>query len=142
MAQGGRTGKRLEIVSAKAGNYTPVEDEFELCVAQNWVSLLNVFLALLSDAPTLPSGCCGEGTRSRVGAILVVFGGNLFIDIICVQKHCSTQIINPLGDFGRSRVWLRILKVAVTFGGMKAYYIHLLCHRLVFHCTFDTMKPS
>ena len=34
MGQGGRTGERLEMVAAKAGNYTPGEDEFDLWVAQ------------------------------------------------------------------------------------------------------------
>jgi len=33
MGQGGKTGKRLEMVAAKAGNYTLVEDEFESGVA-------------------------------------------------------------------------------------------------------------
>ena len=29
MGQGGTTGERLEMVAAKAGNYTPVEDKFD-----------------------------------------------------------------------------------------------------------------
>jgi hypothetical protein len=33
MVQGGKTGERLEMEAAKAGNSTPVEDEFDLGVA-------------------------------------------------------------------------------------------------------------
>jgi hypothetical protein len=34
MGQGGKSGKRLEMVAAKVGNYTPVDDEFDLAVAR------------------------------------------------------------------------------------------------------------
>jgi hypothetical protein len=34
MGQGEKTGERLEMVAPKAGNNTPVEDEFDLVVAQ------------------------------------------------------------------------------------------------------------
>ena len=34
MGHGGRTGERLEMVVARAGNYTPVEDEFDLWAAR------------------------------------------------------------------------------------------------------------
>jgi hypothetical protein len=34
MGQGGKTRERLEMEAAKAGNYTPVEDEFDLGVAR------------------------------------------------------------------------------------------------------------
>jgi len=34
MGHGGRTGERLEMVAARVGNYTPVEDEFELWAAR------------------------------------------------------------------------------------------------------------
>ena len=34
MGHGGRTGERLEMVAARAGNYTPVEDEFDLWAAR------------------------------------------------------------------------------------------------------------
>jgi len=33
IGQGGRTGERVEMVATKAGNYTPVVDEFDLWVA-------------------------------------------------------------------------------------------------------------
>ena len=33
MGLGGRSGERLEMVTAKAGNYTPVEDDIDLGVA-------------------------------------------------------------------------------------------------------------
>jgi hypothetical protein len=33
MEQGGKSGERLETVAAKAGNYTPVEDESDSAVA-------------------------------------------------------------------------------------------------------------
>jgi hypothetical protein len=35
-----------------------------------------------------------------------------------------------------------LLTLAVTLGRIKASYIHLLCHGLVVHCTFDPMKPG
>jgi hypothetical protein len=35
MGQGGDTGESLEMEAAKAGNYTAVEDEFDLGVARN-----------------------------------------------------------------------------------------------------------
>jgi len=35
-----------------------------------------------------------------------------------------------MGDFERSGVLLRTLEVAMTFGGMKASYIHLPCDEL------------
>jgi len=56
------------------------------------VSLLGVFPALLSDAPTLSSGRCCEPNRPPGGAILVVFGGDLFVDIVCEQK----MVVNKL----------------------------------------------
>jgi hypothetical protein len=34
MGYGGRTGERLEMEAAKAGNYTPVVEEIDLWVAQ------------------------------------------------------------------------------------------------------------
>jgi hypothetical protein len=34
MGQGGKTGERLEMEAAKAGKYTPVEDEFDSGVAR------------------------------------------------------------------------------------------------------------
>jgi len=34
MGKGGRTGERLEKMSAKADNYTPVVNEFDMWVAQ------------------------------------------------------------------------------------------------------------
>jgi hypothetical protein len=34
MGQGGKTGERLEMEAAKAGNYTPVEVEFDSAVAR------------------------------------------------------------------------------------------------------------
>jgi len=54
----------------------------------------------------------------------------------------SDQILNSIGDFEWSGVWLRVLKISVTFGGMKASYIHLRCHELEFHFAFDSMKPG
>ena len=35
-----------------------------------------------------------------------------------------------------------LLTLVVTLGRIKASYIHLLCHGLVVHCTFDPMKPG
>jgi len=34
MGHGGGTGERLEMVAAKAGNYTPVEDQFDFWAAR------------------------------------------------------------------------------------------------------------
>jgi hypothetical protein len=34
MGHGGRTGERLEMVAARAGNYTPVVEEFDLWVTR------------------------------------------------------------------------------------------------------------
>jgi hypothetical protein len=45
-------------------------------------------------------------------------------------KDGGKQIINSICDFEWTRVELRISKVAVTFGGIKASYIHLICHEL------------
>ena len=58
------------------------------------MSLLSVFLALLSDTPTLSSGHCCEPNRLPSGAILVIFGGDLFVDIECEQRDDRKQIIN------------------------------------------------
>jgi len=107
-----------------------------------WVSLLCVFSTLVSDASTLVSERCWEPNSPPVGAILVVICGDLSVDVVCEQKHSSKQIMNAIGDFECFWVYLKILKVAVTFGGMKASYIDFLCHGLVFHCTFDPMKPG
>jgi len=62
------------------------------------VSLFGVFPALLSDAPKLSSGrCCCEPNRPPSGAILVVFGGDPFINIVCEQKmvliKASIQVV-------------------------------------------------
>ena len=50
------------------------------------MSLLDPFATLLSDAPTLSSGHCCEPYRPPGGAILVVFGGDLFVNIECEHK--------------------------------------------------------
>jgi len=47
--------------------------------------ILGVFPALSSDAPTLSSGRCCDPNSPPVGAILVVFGGYPFVDIVCEQ---------------------------------------------------------
>jgi hypothetical protein len=104
--------------------------------------LLGVFPALLYDATTLSSGCCCEPNNPPGGAILVDFSGDPFVDIGCEQTGGSKQIVIAMGNFECSGVQWKIFKVAVTFSGMKASYIHLLCHVLVFHCTFDSMKPG
>ena len=51
----------------------------------NCMSLLSVFPALLSDAPTLSSGHCCEPNSPLVGDILVVLGRDPFVDIMCKQ---------------------------------------------------------
>jgi hypothetical protein len=61
--------------------------------------LLSVFLAILSDAPTLSCGQCCEANRLLSGARFVVFGGDLFIDIECEQNDASIQIMNSVGGF-------------------------------------------
>ena len=61
------------------------------------MSLLSIFPALLSDAPTLSSGRCCEPNRPPSGAISVVFGGDPFIDIVCeyimVVNKLSIQLV-------------------------------------------------
>jgi len=52
----------------------------------NYLSLLSVFPVLLSDARTLSSGCCCEPNSPLVGVILVVIGGDPFIDIVFEPK--------------------------------------------------------
>jgi hypothetical protein len=53
----------------------------------------------------------------------------------CICQHhmwtreSSNQIINSIGDFKWSGVWLRISQIVVIFGGIKASYIHLSCHK-------------
>jgi hypothetical protein len=51
MGQGGKTGERLEMEAAKAGNYTPVEVEFDSAVARI-ECLCSVYF--LHDYLTLP----------------------------------------------------------------------------------------
>jgi hypothetical protein len=46
---------------------------------------------LLSDAPTLSSGHCCEPSSPTCGAILVVFGGDPFVDIVCKPKYDCSQ---------------------------------------------------
>ena len=100
MEPGGGTGERLEMVAAKAGNYTlvvvvvvlvvVVVDEIDFRVAQIAslcsVYYLGVFPALLYGAPTLSSGRCCEPNSPPVEAILVVFSRDPFVDIVCEQK--------------------------------------------------------
>ena len=62
----------------------------------NCVSLFGVFPAILSDAPTLSSGRCCEPNRPPGGAILVVFGGDPFIDIVCESKMVVMKLSIPL----------------------------------------------
>ena len=50
------------------------------------MTLLGVFPALLSDAPTLFSQCGCEPNSPPVGDILVGFSGDPFVNIICEQK--------------------------------------------------------
>jgi len=54
--------------------------------------LNGVFPALIFDAPTVSSGHCYEPNHQPVGAIVVVFGGDPYIDIICEQ----TMVVNNL----------------------------------------------
>ena len=54
-------------------------------------SLLLVFAASLSDNPKLPSGHCCKPNSPQGGAILVVFGGDLFVNLICAEDG-SKQI--------------------------------------------------
>jgi len=63
------------------------------------VFLIGVFPALLSDAPTMSSGHCYEANSPQAGAILVVIGGDLFVDIVCKQTDDSNQIFNSIGNF-------------------------------------------
>ena len=56
------------------------------------MSLLGAFPALLSAAPTLSSERCCEPNNPPVGAILVVFSGDLLFDIMCEQK----MVVNKL----------------------------------------------
>ena len=56
------------------------------------MSFLGVFQALISDAPTLSSGRCCEQNSKSVGAILVDFGGDPFVDIICEQMIVVDQL--------------------------------------------------
>jgi hypothetical protein len=57
---------------------------------------------------------------------------------VCRHRMCTqdgvTQIINSIGGFESSRVLMRIIKVAVTFGRMKTSYIDLTCHEMRY-CT-------
>jgi len=50
------------------------------------VTSLGAFPASSSHAPTLSSGRCCEPNGPSAGAILVVFGGDPFVDIVCEQK--------------------------------------------------------
>jgi hypothetical protein len=106
------------------------------------VSVVGVFQALLSDTPTSWSGRCCEPNSPHVEVILVVFGGDLFVNIVWEHHQYSKYIITSIGDFECSGVWLRLLKVGVIFGRMKASDIHLLYHGLVFHCTIDRMTTG
>jgi hypothetical protein len=92
------------------------------------VSLFSVFPALSSNAPTLSSGSCCEANSSPVGAILVIFCRDPFVDIVSEYKIGRNQIMNSNGDYELGRVLFRLLKAAVTFGGMKASNIDLKCH--------------
>ena len=56
------------------------------------MSLLGVFPAVLSDAPSLPSGHYCEPNSPPDGAMLVVFGGDPFVDIVYEQM----MVVNKL----------------------------------------------
>ena len=69
------------------------------------MSLLSVFPALLSAALTLSSGHCCEPNRPPGGAILVVLGGDPFVDIVCeqmivVNKLSVQLVISNEGEYG------------------------------------------
>ena len=53
--------------------------------------------ALSSDAPTLSSGCCCEPNSAPGGAILIIFGRDPFVEILCNQKmvvfNSSIQLV-------------------------------------------------
>jgi len=129
MGQNGRTGEHLELLSAKAGNYTLVMNEIdsglpELNVfARNmsciiiWWSHIVFCLLLLAKPPTGWSHIEYLWWRS-------VRWHRMW------TKSGDKQIINSIGGFKWSRVLLGIIKVAVIFCKMKASYIHLTCHEL------------
>ena len=67
--------------------------------------LLGVFPALFSDAPTLPSVCFCEPNWPPSGARLVVFSGDLFVDIVCEQQIDVNQVsiqlvISNVAEYG------------------------------------------
>jgi len=55
---------------------------------------------------------------------------NPFVNIVHEPKDGSKKTLKSVCDFECSGVYLRMLKVAVTFSGMKASYINHLCHGL------------
>ena len=62
------------------------------------MSLLGVLTVLLPDALTLSSGRCCEPNSPPAGDILVVFDGDLLVDVICAKMIGSNQILNSIGD--------------------------------------------
>jgi hypothetical protein len=63
------------------------------------VALPGLFPPLLSDAFTLSSARRCVANSLPVEAMLVIFGGDAYTDIVRDQKDNSYQIITSIGDF-------------------------------------------
>jgi len=85
MGEGGKTGECLDMVAAKAGNYTLVVDEINLGVAQIACLCSVYFQHYCLMLPQWSSGCCCEPDSRPTEAILVVFSGDPFVDIVWKQ---------------------------------------------------------
>jgi len=110
----------------------------------SWLTLLGVFPALLSDAPTLSSGrCCEPDTGPPVGARVHVFGGDPFGDIVCERQDVCKRIINSFAHFECSR---RIVETIEGSSDLRwnegLLYPFSLSWTGVYHWTFDPMRPG
>ena len=92
MGHGGRTRERLQMVAAKAGNYTLMEDEFDLWVDPNEFLCLVYFQHYYLMLPRWHLGVVVSQTAQMLGTY------SLSSAVICSSTSCvNTQtVVNRL----------------------------------------------
>jgi len=84
MGHGGRTGERLEMEAAKAGNYTPVVEEID-----SWVARIECFCSVYSQHGYLMLPYCHLGVVvSQTGHSVEPYW------LSSVEIHLSTSYVN------------------------------------------------
>jgi len=137
MEPGDKTREHLEMVAAKAGNYTLVGVVVVVVVVDaidSWVARIDCLCSVFFHHSYLILPQCHLGVVvSQTAHWLEPYW------LSSAEIHLPTSYVTARGYESNIQFywWFRmkqsiveILKVAVTFGGMKTLYMHPSCHKL------------